>query len=848
MRPSCWMVPLLPLLHVCPAGAADPQGSVLNAAGRPVPRARVQAYLCDDEDSAAKPLIRSVVADTRGRFPLDRLKAAGTYSEHTHYHLLATAPGFAPGGTLWEAYDPQKRGQPVRISLAPAASWRAVVVDSKGKPVAGCPVRIESVTLNFTGKPLPKDISRLPESEPGKRPTFEQVNTGDPFQGPAPRTNARGEVVFASAPRDGAVRVSIAHGDYARLSTLDLRVDAAKPARLVLRLGGRIAGRVVVASTGAPRAGLRVAASRGYESGSEGVTDAQGKFRLDHLLPGTYDIVIHFPRSYDLTAAPIRKVTMRAGQTTAHQEFQLVEGSVVSGRVTDAAGKPAKDVMVWARERMSTLSDGLTDAEGRYRLRLPPGRRFLECYAMAGGASKWIGVKEGASLEVDLTLSSADRLGGAGAPPVVLRPGDYPMQWVVAQEDEDEEGPDFLGTGRSSLTLLAARPREARSVPPLAKGDRRKYGSISLGDPQRPYVVILDERKGRTVAVYADTDGDGDLAHERRFTPSDTRDLMPFYRWVRFPTITLKCLYGEQTRPMPVRPEEDRRKKPSYHSVTYQIAGYWQGEVDTDRGKMSVCLLSPEDRGHKALSVRGSGGSTLWLDLALSGGGAFQWGEGSIQQLAEAQMVSGRLYRFTPSATGDRLAVEEYAGPAGTLEVAATGGRGQPARLASFTLSGSAGSFSVSGSKTALPPGIYQTYHARIFCEDGKARYSLTIRPTKPINVTAGETARLALGGPLSLRLQGVTVARPAGKRKAGKATKPLPVPPPTPAAQAAPRPPASAILLTRGNVTKVKIEMADAQGAGVQPDAGGQASKVLRGVLKDAAGKPVAKMTFEFG
>jgi protocatechuate 3,4-dioxygenase beta subunit len=124
-------------------------------------------------------------------------------------------------------------------------------------------------------------------------------------------------------------------------------------------------------------------------------TDADGFYRLANVPAGSYHLHIIAP-SFTVAGTLMprglderRVVNVEAGETIEHQDFALARGGVITGRVTDADGKPviAEHLrLVHANHdpRSGSSSVGSaygfeTDDRGVYRMYgLPPGR-YLVC-------------------------------------------------------------------------------------------------------------------------------------------------------------------------------------------------------------------------------------------------------------------------------------------------------------------------------------------------------------------------------------------------------------------------------------------------------------------------------------
>ncbi len=197
-------------------------------------------------------------------------------------------------------------------------------------------------------------------------------------------TDAQGRWTFSAMPSGWSrVYVSVAHPDFVATvmqrdvpipSDLDLK---ARKAEAILDEGVSVLGRVID-DRGRPIVGATVALGadrrireRGFPSVA---TDAEGRFRFDHLPPGTQTLTAQAPgrapELADVVVAPDLKPV----------EFRLVPGHNISGRVVDRDGKPLEGVTVQAMDwkgHMSLDWTTKTNAEGRFTWDSAPGEPVL---------------------------------------------------------------------------------------------------------------------------------------------------------------------------------------------------------------------------------------------------------------------------------------------------------------------------------------------------------------------------------------------------------------------------------------------------------------------------------------
>ncbi len=168
-----------------------------------------------------------------------------------------------------------------------------------------------------------------------------------------------------------------------------------------------ISGRVTL--NGAPARGVRVTLAPGpygdsKTSGRQNMrADEEGRFEFTGLKPGRYGLLAasYVYVSEDLFSQPMRPFklcTVSAGEKLTGQDLRMVRGGVITGRVTQADGRPA----INERLHLSFVDAGgkrtafpwemnyemrATDDRGVYRIfGLPPGRYLVRASGAGGGA------------------------------------------------------------------------------------------------------------------------------------------------------------------------------------------------------------------------------------------------------------------------------------------------------------------------------------------------------------------------------------------------------------------------------------------------------------------------------
>lgn len=220
---------------------------------------------------------------------------------------------------------------------------------------------------------------------------------------------------------------------------------------------------------------------------ARGSTDEEGRYKLTDVPPGRYRLVTVTPGYLSAAAGASETeqgmaVNVSAGDELKDVDFELVRGGVVTGRVTDADGRPAVEEVVTLiladererKEKRARPFQAETDDRGVYRAwGVMPGR-----YLVYAGRSREDNFRPGS--------------GDAGA--------FYPQTFYPSAAEESQARPVEVAsggeTGDVDITLskltrtFAARGRvldeEGRAlagtevvVGSMVEGGRRFYGSVS---------------------------------------------------------------------------------------------------------------------------------------------------------------------------------------------------------------------------------------------------------------------------------------------------------------------------------------------------------------------------------
>ncbi|HSW49107.1 MAG TPA: carboxypeptidase regulatory-like domain-containing protein [Bryobacteraceae bacterium] len=152
---------------------------------------------------------------------------------------------------------------------------------------------------------------------------------------------------------------------------------------------GSISGVVRDESTGKPMAGVDIEASRPAATAVTTKTDAEGRYTLSGLDPGSYRVIARTrpggPVGIPMFAS--RPVTLQGGQDVTGIDILLRPSGEISGKVVDGNGEPLAGIRVFlvAKEyssgalRLVLGGGGTSDDQGNYTMvgRIEGGRAYL---------------------------------------------------------------------------------------------------------------------------------------------------------------------------------------------------------------------------------------------------------------------------------------------------------------------------------------------------------------------------------------------------------------------------------------------------------------------------------------
>lgn len=232
------------------------------------------------------------------------------------------------------------------LAVAPAAVVEGVVRDESGAPLAGVAVLRRDLTA---GPWSPTEV--LAVTGPDGRFEVRGLSTAWSFL-----AAATSELVFRREGY-GKVRRTVPGPPPGTRRTLE---------PVVMTRAARIEGRV--RRGGRPLPGALVTAAAGLSSSFEPeITDAEGRYALRDLAPGTYRVRAKYATLPILVHDEL--VTLGPGDVVGEVDLDYPEGRVVEGRVVDPRGDPVPGALVLVRGAIGagTVAGG----DGRFSLEAP---------------------------------------------------------------------------------------------------------------------------------------------------------------------------------------------------------------------------------------------------------------------------------------------------------------------------------------------------------------------------------------------------------------------------------------------------------------------------------------------
>ncbi|HTE19175.1 MAG TPA: carboxypeptidase regulatory-like domain-containing protein, partial [Armatimonadota bacterium] len=362
-------------LHASDAVPDTPpiSGIVVREDGTPIAGATVMAAGVDWDPDRRELLDRTrTTTDEHGRF---RLSGAVIYPAWGSQWITAVADGCAAASS-----PATLRERELRFVLRPETRLPVRVLDTQGKGVPGVRLLIWDAVDRRSTREKPDPAARSIAAGTGVSSLL------------AAPTDQDGRTVVRSLPRGGHVSLMVQDRKWVQRLVRGEEVlrrvllpDGPAAAEEVFRVGpaGVVEGRLRT-EAGQPLAGYRVSVGTGFPGGliAPTTTDAQGRFRLDGLPAGRVQLLGGTHPALQDFLPGVLDLSLIAGEHRRDCDIVCRRGTLVTGRLLDAAnGKPVAGASISAGrpggDCVVMFGVGDSDASGRFRFRLAPGRWLL---------------------------------------------------------------------------------------------------------------------------------------------------------------------------------------------------------------------------------------------------------------------------------------------------------------------------------------------------------------------------------------------------------------------------------------------------------------------------------------
>jgi protocatechuate 3,4-dioxygenase beta subunit len=482
--PCLVLLALLGLLQS--PGRSTLSGTVEDDEGRPLERVLVVVSARDARPDAVTPSGKS---DGDGRFQI-ALEGKGPFTVDSH------AEGYGPFRA--RDVDPAK---PLRIVLKRGGQKiEGLVRDGASlEPIEGAIVETRAVRRNLDENPRWGVVDGVTDASG----TFTLQGLG---AGP--------HTLSASAPGYGrAMESNVRPGDKVEKVELFLFPGAGIYGRVTDAEGKPVAGAVV--SSELPRAMIGLPAPT-----AEQIADAEGRFALLGLEPGTYRLFVRHP-----DFAPAASEVTLLEERDAEVEIVLGAGAKLTGRLTNEEDEPVRG-KVFLRSLDGGPVGGLlarrlsaeSDDEGRFALdAVPSGEHALQAESQGYGAKTIEIAVSARSKEEDLGeivlergLAIEGRVVGADGIPVpearvvAFKTSGGMMSFAATEQIEstsDAEGRFMVaGLGEGVYDVFATAPGFGRAEPTPAEAGARNV-TLTLKPAGSIRGAVVDP-EGRAVTSY----------------------------------------------------------------------------------------------------------------------------------------------------------------------------------------------------------------------------------------------------------------------------------------------------------------------------------------------------------
>jgi beta-lactamase regulating signal transducer with metallopeptidase domain/protocatechuate 3,4-dioxygenase beta subunit len=379
-------------------GTDEIGGSCVDSQKRPVAGAQVLLYITNFQEMTQR-LIQQTSTDDKGRFTFANLAPKSRSGDNDV--VVARRPGLATFATT------NSRGKPLEIAMRKAATFRGMVRDERGKPLAGAQVSFATDPSGVRCLLQPVEGLRCARTDAkGEFAVDDLEEFGYAEAGPPP--GWRGGWGMMGPPS-----MRVVYPGYVETWVQYRKVPGS--ADVVLADAATISGQVVFGETGKPAAGavVEVRSDRPEQYIRDVVeTRADGRYRFDTLPEGTFILWVSSAPG-DLNAPFVEHVAARRGRPTQAPLMRLVKGGEIRGRVVDdVVGRPTVGITVdlqglheQAGPARGFFASTTSDELGQYRFTGLPRGKF-NIFLDKTGADVTAAALESLSVECSQTTTA----------------------------------------------------------------------------------------------------------------------------------------------------------------------------------------------------------------------------------------------------------------------------------------------------------------------------------------------------------------------------------------------------------------------------------------------------------
>ena len=220
-------------------------------------------------------------------------------------------------------------------------------------------------------------------------------------------------------------------------------------------------------------------------------TDASGRYRLTGLPAGQYQVTAIAPALASAEQTPnsffrsSKAVVLASGEEADDVDIKLVQGGVITGRVTDADGKPVIEERINLQmvDQAGNVNNQANIPVWNYQMSQTDDRGIYRIYGLSAGRYRVsVGSTEGGSITGKRTYYAATFYGNTS---------DAAKASVVELQDGTEATNIDIRVGRAANTFVASgRIVDAENGQPIP-GIRISYGPARANQPFYGYMVGL---------------------------------------------------------------------------------------------------------------------------------------------------------------------------------------------------------------------------------------------------------------------------------------------------------------------------------------------------------------------